>query len=49
MPVLTYKAAVGYAGTDIFEVTSYSNSGMATVYRFTIKIGDTVSKNEPHK
>lgn len=46
MPVLTYKAAVGYAGTDIFEVTAIAPNGMVNLYRFTIKITDTSSRKK---
>jgi hypothetical protein len=46
MPVLTYKAAVGYAGTDTFEVLSISSNGVAILYRYTIKIVDVDSKKK---
>src|SRR5215831_14716489 len=46
MPVLTYKAAVGYAGTDTFEVLSISSNGVANLYRYTIKIVDVESKKK---
>jgi hypothetical protein len=46
MPVLTYKAAVGYAGTDTFEVLSISSNGVAHLYRYTIKIVDVDSKKK---
>jgi hypothetical protein len=46
MPVLTYKAAVGYAGTDTFEVLSISSNGVANLYRYTIKIVDVDSKKK---
>jgi hypothetical protein len=46
MPVLTYKAAVGYAGNDTFEVLSISSNGVASLYRYTIKIVDVDSKKK---
>jgi hypothetical protein len=46
MPVLTYKAALGYAGTDTFEVLSISSNGVANLYRYTIKIVDVDSKKK---
>ncbi|HET7020316.1 MAG TPA: hypothetical protein VFI58_06345 [Xanthobacteraceae bacterium] len=46
MPVLTYKAAVGYAGTDAFEVLSVSSNGVANLFRYTIKIVDVDSKKK---
>jgi len=46
MPVLTYKEAVGYAGTDTFEVLSISSNGVANLYRYTIKIVDVDSKKK---
>jgi hypothetical protein len=44
MPVLTYKAAVGYSGTDVFEVSFLSPNGMMQIYRYNIKILDTGTK-----
>jgi hypothetical protein len=37
-PVLLYKAATGYVGTDTLEVLSIGSSGFATEYVLTIKI-----------
>src|SRR5262245_53832581 len=44
--LLTYKAAVGYAGTDTFEVLSISSNGVANLYRYAIKIVDVDSKKK---
>jgi hypothetical protein len=46
MPMVTYKAAVGYVGADTFEITSISANGLAVLYRYTIKITDINSKNK---
>jgi hypothetical protein len=46
MPALIYKAAVGYAGTDTFEVLSLSPNGLANLFRYTIKIMDVDSKKK---
>jgi len=46
MPVLTYKAAVGYAGTDTLEVLSIWSNGVAHLYRYNIKIVDIDSKKK---
>jgi hypothetical protein len=45
-PMLIYKASAEYTGTDTFEVTAINSSGMATLYRYTIKIVDTASRKK---
>ena len=43
--VLNYKAAVGYVGNDVFEVTLLHPNGMATQYVYNIKVIDS-AKNK---
>jgi hypothetical protein len=40
MTTLTYRAAIGYVGTDTFEVASISPNGLSVISRYTIKITD---------
>jgi hypothetical protein len=44
IPTIIYRAAIGYTGTDTFEVTSISPAGYANVYRYTIKVIDRSKK-----
>jgi hypothetical protein len=46
MPVVIYKAAIGYTGTDTFEVLSIFSNGVTSLYRYTIKILDVDSKKK---
>lgn len=44
IPTVSYKAAVGYSGTDSFEVTVINPEGFKFVYRYTMTIVDRNAK-----
>jgi hypothetical protein len=46
-PMLIYKAAAEYTGTDTLEVTAINLSGMATRYRYTIIVVTASKKKTP--
>jgi hypothetical protein len=46
MQVINYRAAVGYAGTDTFEVQLLHPNGLAEQHIYTIKVIDVGTKNK---